>query len=231
MLDIGCGSGTLAKTIMPFRPDVTIEGIDVLVRPTPNPGHRVRRRHHPLADGHFDIALFVDVLHHTEAPAGLLAEAKRVSKDGIVIKDHFRDGIPPNATLRFMDWVGNALHGVVLPYNYLSDPEWRSIWSKLGLKVEAPDRPARPLPGAVQLAVRPQAALRRPPVVSMAGRRRSSRRRPRRARGQSFARPDGLASGSAGCSSMASPPALRGDGHFLDQSRAISGSISRLFAR
>ncbi|HEX8241727.1 MAG TPA: class I SAM-dependent methyltransferase [Allosphingosinicella sp.] len=137
VLDIGCGSGTLAKRIMALRPDVTIEGIDVLVRPgTEIPVTEFDGDTIPWPDGHFDIALFVDVLHHTEAPARLLAEAKRVSKGGIVIKDHFREGVLADATLRFMDWVGNAQHGVVLPYNYLSDPEWRSIWSRLGLKVE-----------------------------------------------------------------------------------------------
>lgn len=137
VLDIGCGSGTLARRIMALRPDVTIEGIDVLVRPgTEIPVTGFDGDTIPWPDGHFDIALFVDVLHHTEAPARLLAEAKRVSKGGIVIKDHFREGAFADATLRFMDWVGNAQHGVVLPYNYLSDPEWRGIWSKLGLKVE-----------------------------------------------------------------------------------------------
>ena len=137
VLDIGCGSGTLAKRIMTLRPDVAIEGIDVLVRPgTEIPVTEFDGDTIPWADDHFDIALFVDVLHHTEAPARLLAEAKRVSKGGIVIKDHFREGVLADATLRFMDWVGNAQHGVVLPYNYLSDPEWRSIWSRLGLKVE-----------------------------------------------------------------------------------------------
>jgi SAM-dependent methyltransferase len=137
VLDIGCGSGTLARRIMALRPDISIEGIDVLVRPgTEIPVTRFDGDNIPWEDGHFDIALFVDVLHHTEAPARLLAEAKRVSKGGIVIKDHFREGVLADATLRFMDWVGNAQHGVVLPYNYLSDPEWRSIWSRLGLKVE-----------------------------------------------------------------------------------------------
>ena len=137
VLDIGCGSGTLAKRIMALRPDVTVEGIDVLVRPgTEIPVTQFDGDTIPWEDGHFDIALFVDVLHHTEAPARLLAEAKRVSRGGIVIKDHFREGVLADATLRFMDWVGNAQHGVVLPYNYLSDPEWRGIWSRLGLKVE-----------------------------------------------------------------------------------------------
>jgi SAM-dependent methyltransferase len=140
ILDIGCGSGTLAKAIMALRPDVVIEGIDVLVRPgtdipvTEFDGHTI-----PWPDDHFDIALFVDVLHHTEAPARLLAEAKRVSRRGIVIKDHLREGLFAEATLRFMDWVGNAQHGVALPYNYLSNKEWRGIWADLDLEVEKID--------------------------------------------------------------------------------------------
>lgn len=137
VLDIGCGSGTLAIAIMKLRPDVSIEGIDVLVRPaTDIPVTEFDGKTIPWPDGHFDIALFVDVLHHTDDPDGLLAEAKRVSKAGIVIKDHFREGAFAEVTLRFMDWFGNAAHGVALPYNYLSDPEWRSIWSDLNLKVE-----------------------------------------------------------------------------------------------
>jgi SAM-dependent methyltransferase len=140
VLDIGCGSGTLARAIMALRPDVTIEGIDVLVRPgTDIPVTEFDGENIPWPDNHFDVALFVDVLHHTNGPARLLAEAKRVSKAGIVIKDHLREGPFAEVTLRFMDWVGNAQHGVALPYNYLSDPEWRGIWSDLGLKVQRID--------------------------------------------------------------------------------------------
>ena len=137
VLDIGCGSGTLAREIMKLRPDIDIEGIDVLVRPSTDiPVTRFDGETIPWPDGHFDVALFVDVLHHTEAPARLLAEAKRVSRSGLVIKDHFRDGAFAEATLRFMDWFGNAAHGVALPYNYLSDREWRGLWSQLDLRVE-----------------------------------------------------------------------------------------------
>lgn len=137
VLDIGCGSGTLAKAIMQLRPDISIEGIDVLVRPntdievTEFDGKSI-----PKPDRHYDCALIVDVLHHTDDPTALMAEARRVVKDGFVIKDHFRDGFLANLTLRFMDWVGNAAHGVRLPYRYLSRAEWQRSWSKLGLKPE-----------------------------------------------------------------------------------------------
>ena len=37
-------------------------------------------------------------------------------------------------TLRFMDWVGNAPHGVALPYNYWPERRWREAFGRLGLK-------------------------------------------------------------------------------------------------
>src|SRR5919106_526918 len=63
VLDIGCGSGTLARAIMTLRPDVSIEGIDVLVRPdTDIPVREFDGYNIPAKDGEYDIALFVDVL-------------------------------------------------------------------------------------------------------------------------------------------------------------------------
>jgi SAM-dependent methyltransferase len=137
VLDIGCGSGTLAKAIKSRRPDVRIEGIDVLVRPnteipvTPYDGETI-----PWPADSFDFAMFVDVLHHTDAPDRLMAEAKRVSRSGLIIKDHFREGLFADATLRFMDWFGNAQHGVRLPFNYLNEAEWHEIWARLDLDVD-----------------------------------------------------------------------------------------------
>ena len=137
VLDVGCGSGALAKAVMTLRPDLTFEGIDVLVRPgTDIPVKEYDGYNIPAPDDHYDIALFVDVLHHTDDPSRLVAEAKRVAKSGLVIKDHNRDGLFAKATLRFMDWIGNAAHGVRLPYNYLSSSEWRRLWADRGLKID-----------------------------------------------------------------------------------------------
>ena len=134
VLDIGCGSGDLAARIMALRPDVRIEGIDVLVRPgTAIPVTAFDGYHAPFPDGAFDAAIIVDVLHHADEPERLLAEAARVAKI-VVVKDHLRDGFAAYPTLRLMDWVGNAAHGVRLPYNYLSHAEWKAAWANLGLK-------------------------------------------------------------------------------------------------
>lgn len=135
VLDIGCGSGDVAVAVMRLRPDVQIEGVDVLVRDAPAiPVQEYDGKTIPFADGAFDVAMMIDVLHHTDDPANVLAEARRVSTRGVVIKDHFRNGLLAGPTLRFMDWVGNAPHGVRLPYNYLSRSEWAGIWQRLGLR-------------------------------------------------------------------------------------------------
>lgn len=133
ILDVGCGDGTLDLLITRHRPDVSIVGVDVLVRPnTQIPVQPFDGTHIPYPDASFDAVMFVDVLHHTADPLLLLREAKRVGKM-IMIKDHFREGLFAGARLRFMDWVGNAHHGVALPYNYWSRSEWSSALSQLGL--------------------------------------------------------------------------------------------------
>lgn len=137
VLDVGCGSGDLAVLVMRLRPDVTIEGIDVLVRPhTAIPVHAYDGAHIPFPDHAFDAAMVVDVLHHTDDPEAVLAEIARIAPM-VIVKDHLRNGVGANLTLRFMDWVGNAAHGVRLPYNYLSRREWAGIWTRLGLGTEA----------------------------------------------------------------------------------------------
>lgn len=137
VLDVGCGDGTIDRYIKDKRPDVHIEGIDVMLRPTTQiPVRTFDGNKIPFDDNSFDTVLFVDVLHHTEEPAVLLAEAQRVARQAIILKDHTRNGFAAGHTLRIMDWVGNAHHDVVLPYNYWSEKQWRAAFDSLDLKIE-----------------------------------------------------------------------------------------------
>jgi len=137
VLDVGCGSGLIDKLIMNHRPDIKIVGIDVLLRPkthikvTPFDGKSI-----PFKAKTFDAVIFIDVLHHIDQPFDTLKEARRVSKGLILIKDHAMDGFLAKATLTFMDWVGNAHHGVRLPYNYWSNAQWKSNFEKLNLVID-----------------------------------------------------------------------------------------------
>jgi SAM-dependent methyltransferase len=90
----------------------------------------------PYASASVDVVLMVDVLHHTDDPTILLREAARVARTAVVVKDHLREGLGARLTLRSMDWVGNARHGVRLPYNYWSRAQWNRAFDTLGLAVE-----------------------------------------------------------------------------------------------
>lgn len=137
VLDVGCGDGRLAALIKQLRPDLTITGIDVLARPTAFiPVELFDGATIPFEAGSFDAVMFVDVLHHTEDPEVLLREAARVTKRGVLIKDHTRDGWLAGPTLRFMDEVGNARYGVALPHVYWPQARWLQAFEALRLRVD-----------------------------------------------------------------------------------------------
>lgn len=137
VLDVGTGDGSLAHRIGQLRPDVTLRGIDLLVRPhTAIPVEAFDGVHFPAADRSFDVVMFVDVLHHTDDARVLLREARRVARQAILIKDHTADGWLSRPTLRAMDWVGNVGHGVRLPYNYWTSAQWQQAFRELEIKVE-----------------------------------------------------------------------------------------------
>lgn len=137
VLDIGCGDGQLALALMRLRPDLKVEGVDVVPRPrTLIPVAQYDGVRLPFADKSFDYVTIVDVLHHTREPGAVLAEAGRVARQGVVVKDHLREGLGAQITLSFMDWFGNLGDGVPMPYNFLSRSEWAATFLQSELQVE-----------------------------------------------------------------------------------------------
>jgi SAM-dependent methyltransferase len=134
VLDIGCGDGTIASFIIELRPDVAIQGVEVMVRPNchiacrPFDGATL-----PFPDNSIDVCMLVDVLHHTSDVRVLLREAARVTRASVLLKDHLSENALDHATLRFMDWVGNRPHGVTLTYNYQSRAQWNAHFAACGL--------------------------------------------------------------------------------------------------
>lgn len=150
VLDVGCGDGLLAARLIELRPDITVRGVDVLVRAgAAIPVQGFDGTHLPLPDKSVDVALSVDVLHHTLEPGTLLREMRRVSSR-IVVKDHTREGYLAQETLAFMDRLGNARHGVALPCNYLSLTEWHQVLeaAELGIECWIPSIPIYPAPAS-----------------------------------------------------------------------------------
>jgi SAM-dependent methyltransferase len=138
VLDVGSGDGEIAHRINLLRPDVTVEGIDVLVRPrTAIPVTEFDGDTFPFEAGTFDTITIVDVLHHTHNPVRILHEARRIARTSVVVKDHVLCGTGAGPTLRFMDRVGNERHGVVSPYNYLTYAEWESAFDEADLSLKS----------------------------------------------------------------------------------------------
>lgn len=136
VIDIGCGDGRLAALLLEKCPHITLEGYEL------SPRHDALIRVHafdgralPLEDQSVDIAILVDVLHHTDDPTILLREAARVARQGVILKDHRLARPLAKSTLRLMDWVGNRAHDVPLPYNYWSEQQWRDAVKALGLRI------------------------------------------------------------------------------------------------
>jgi SAM-dependent methyltransferase len=137
VLDVGCGDGNIASTILSKRPDIELKGIDVLMRERPFiPVSQFDGRIIPYGVGFFDLVMMVDVLHHTEDPPCLLREAARVARKSVLIKDHTRDGAFALPTLQYMDSIGNERYHVALPFQYYSQQEWLNVISSAGLKIE-----------------------------------------------------------------------------------------------
>ena len=134
VLDLGTGDGLIAAALAERRADLRIEGMDVLVRE--NAAIAVTSfdgRVIPRDAASVDVVTMFDVLHHADDPPALLAEACRVARTCVVLKDHVAAGWLSRTILAVMDDVGNRRHGVALPHHYLSGGQWRTAIDCLGL--------------------------------------------------------------------------------------------------
>lgn len=137
LLDVGCGDGTLARSIMSRRPGLAATGVEIRARPhTAIPLQEFDGRILPFADGSHDVVMLVDVLHHAEEPTLLIREAGRVANTAVIIKDHLTGAWLSHERLRLMDWVGNIGHGVPLRYAYWSPGQWGDAFRSAGLREE-----------------------------------------------------------------------------------------------
>ncbi|MFA5792103.1 MAG: class I SAM-dependent methyltransferase [Candidatus Paceibacterota bacterium] len=136
ILDVGCGDGRLSSIILNLRQDVTIVGVDVLLREKSFINVMLYDgKILPFKENEFDVVLFIDVLHHTTNQLELLQEAIRVTSDIIIIKDHLNNNWFDNKLLILMDRVGNRRFGVNLSFEYWSLSTWNEAFHKLNLSV------------------------------------------------------------------------------------------------
>lgn len=135
VLDVGSSIGMLARE-MQDRTGASFTGVDIhLFAETSIPVVLYDGRKLPFDDRSFDLVTMVDVLHHTEDPAALLAETRRVSRDRVLIKDHYYESRLDERLLRISDYLGNKPYGIPLPYTFLSLEEWHTMVQDLGLQI------------------------------------------------------------------------------------------------
>jgi SAM-dependent methyltransferase len=90
LLDVGCGSGTMAKALKRERPELEVHGVDfsatTIAAAQQNPEGvtftEAPAESLPFADAWFDAVTMFDVLEHVDDPARVLAEIARVLKPG-----------------------------------------------------------------------------------------------------------------------------------------------------
>lgn len=134
--DIGCGDGRIGKALE--TETISVEGWDVHPRETcAVPFNLFDGKTIELEDNAVDVSIIIDVLHHDTNPEIILKEASRISRLGVIIKDHLCRTKPDLYKLKLMDWVGNRHYGVRLPYNYLSPKQWQELFHNCGLQKQA----------------------------------------------------------------------------------------------
>lgn len=141
VLDIGCGGGALGRALMdaPECPEgVIVRGVET----APRGGEAIEvlaydGRHLPFEDESVDVCILADVLHHDEQPDLVIAEAARVARRAVVIKDHKREGPLAQARISLMDWAANRAYDVPCLYRYLTLQGWRDAHRRLGLDMIA----------------------------------------------------------------------------------------------
>ncbi len=133
LLDIGCGDGTVARTIAAHVGAERVAGVDVKVRPSVAiEVVAYDGLHLPFPDGAFEAVVISDVLHHCHDPGAVLREALRVASKVVAVKDHFRFGWLSGKILLAMDLVGNAGPGVAVVGTYFSAREWAEMVADAG---------------------------------------------------------------------------------------------------
>lgn len=124
-LDFGAGDGFFASHLAARTGLRHITPIDVVerarsfVKPRLYAGDKL-----PFADGSFDLAYAVDVLHHCPDPLQALADLARCTRRYLLLKDHNHEGRLGGLTLGVLDELGNRRFGIPSPYLYQRHWAW-----------------------------------------------------------------------------------------------------------
>lgn len=140
ILDIGTRRGRLARSIK-RETNQNFIGVDILLQNKRSiPIIKCDGRLLPFKDNTFDCVMIVDVLHHVTDPDFIIKEAERVTKNLIVLKDHYYASKLDFTILKFFDYISNSADGVSLPFTFMQHDQWNRMFRNNGLKIKLIER-------------------------------------------------------------------------------------------
>ncbi len=136
ILDLGCGSGIIAKVFQDFF-QAKVIGVDIKDhRVFYIPFEIINGKKLPFPEKSFDAVLINYVLHHSDDPEALLEEAKRIAKKIIIYED-----LPEN----LLSKIYCKIHSITFNkffqkpskanYSFKTGKEWEEIFQKIGLNL------------------------------------------------------------------------------------------------
>lgn len=140
ILDIGAGGGWIAKEIKK-RKNADVVLLDTVDFNQTDLEHVLYDGETmPFPDNHFDVSLLIFVLHHCKNPLKVLAEAKRVSRNKIIIAEDIPTSFVNKIFLCFWDiFVGLPslikIPGENMPFNFKTIIQWQNIFNDFHLKL------------------------------------------------------------------------------------------------
>ncbi|MCF8465504.1 MAG: class I SAM-dependent methyltransferase [Flavobacteriales bacterium] len=135
VLEVGSGNGALTKLLsaegMQLNPlDIADQSLFDDVKVEVYDGEQF-----PFADKKFDVCQLITMLHHTTNAEELIREAKRVSNRIIIMEDVYE-----SLFQKYITWFTDSLVNWEFyghPHTNRADSEWKAVFERNGLKIEA----------------------------------------------------------------------------------------------
>lgn len=135
ILDLGCGSGTVAKSFQEFFQS-QVTGVDIEDRRIVDlPFQKIDGRTLPFEQNSFDVVLIAYVLHHAQDPEALLSEARRVSRNKILIYEDLLGGPMLDLVCKFHGFTFDKFVHSKNETCFKTEQRWQEIFKKLDLKL------------------------------------------------------------------------------------------------
>lgn len=142
VLDIGCGNGVVSLELVK-RLNITLIGCDIdnYLKRDIKFVKMTKLNKLPFKDNSFDVAMFNDVLHHTNTDNQLLLikEAMRIAKRVVIFE------VIPTFWGKTFDFIMNKIHhpSMNIPFAFRSAKNWKMLFNELGYlhKVEFVKKP------------------------------------------------------------------------------------------